>query len=237
MRLLSRVRSAATYIYKKRSSRPGRRGSDQLLSGALEEELDHGDLEGAHDHHQAEVEDGEPEDSVFGGLDGALVAVVSGLVVVEGVLEQVQGSLDLVDGELHAGHRGVLGGRVGQVGLHLAGLVLVLHLDLEVNHLLGKGGHLVVEAELVLARLGRHEGVVALSLLLLHHNQHLVRALDGVVDVKRPARLHGEVVADVGVRLVIELVEALLLVGSQRERQGRGLGKPQPAAHRSPSKQ
>ena len=213
------------------------RSSDQLLSGTLEEELDDSDLEGAHHDHQAEVEEGEPENSVFRGLDCALVSVVSGLVVVQRMFEQVQRPFDLIHRELHACDGGVFGRCVRQIGLDMVGLVLVFHLDLEVHHLFSKGGHLVVKTELVLACQGSAESVVTLSLFLLDNNQHLVWVLDGVVDVKGTPRLDSKIVADVGVRLVVELVEALLLVRSQRERQCCSLGKPEPAAQCSPSKQ
>lgn len=56
--------------------------------------------------------------------------------------------------------------------------------NLEIHHLLGKGRHLIVEAESVFPRLARREDEVALSFLGALHDHLFIGAGDRVVDVK-----------------------------------------------------
>jgi hypothetical protein len=61
--------------------------------------------------------------------------------------------------------------------------------DLEINHLLCKCRHHVVEAEPILPNVIGCKDIVALSLFCAFHDEFLVRACHGVVDVKGATRL------------------------------------------------
>jgi hypothetical protein len=61
--------------------------------------------------------------------------------------------------------------------------------DLEINHLLSKRGHLIVEAESVLADALGREDKVALALLGAVKDGLLTGSDNGVVHIKRTARL------------------------------------------------
>ena len=62
--------------------------------------------------------------------------------------------------------------------------------DLEIDHLLSKGGHLVVEAEPVFPDFVGREHEVPLSLLGAFHDDLLIGADDRVVDVEGAPCLH-----------------------------------------------
>jgi hypothetical protein len=62
--------------------------------------------------------------------------------------------------------------------------------DLEVNHLLGKGGEFVVEAEAVFTRVVGGEDIVSLALFGAFHEGALVGADDRVVYIEGPSRLN-----------------------------------------------
>lgn len=182
---------------------------NKLLSGALEEELHDRNLEHGHGEHDGQVKEGENENTSLCRLHRGLVSVHSGFVVVHGLCQTSELSFDRVHDRLHTLDSLVSlwnGWQLGHVGR-------VVVTQLEINHLLCKCRHAVVETELVLADLVGVEHVVALSLFLLAHNDLAVWRLNVVVNVKGPTRLHCKIVPDVRVRLRVERVEALLGVG------------------------
>lgn len=61
--------------------------------------------------------------------------------------------------------------------------------NLNVDKLLGKGAHLVAEAERVVAGLLGRKGKVALALLFARHDDLVVRGRDFVVDIERATGL------------------------------------------------
>ena len=62
--------------------------------------------------------------------------------------------------------------------------------DLEIDHLLGKRAHLIVEAEAVFAHVKRCEDKIALSLLGAVEDDFVCGADNRVVDIERASRLH-----------------------------------------------
>lgn len=61
--------------------------------------------------------------------------------------------------------------------------------NFEVNHLLGKSAHIIIEAEPVFARLLRRKHKISLAFLLGVHNDLVPGAHNAVVDIEGTARL------------------------------------------------
>lgn len=64
------------------------------------------------------------------------------------------------------------------------------HRNLKINHLIGKGGHFVIEAHTVLADFLAGKDEFSLSFLGIFHDDLFVWPNDTVVDIKSSARLN-----------------------------------------------
>lgn len=135
--------------------------SHVTFPSALEEEAHNKDLQRSHGNHHQRLDHTEVENPTLGTPHGTEITVLTcaEVLLVAGDGRELCG--ELVDRLLQAGGllwaSALAGGKLGAL--------FVLDGDLEVDHLLGEGGHLVVEAEGVLAHALRSEDKVALALL------------------------------------------------------------------------
>lgn len=151
------------------------------VAPSAEEGPDDEDLESAHGHHSSTLQESEPEDTVFGGLDSAHVSILPRPKVLLRPTHLTDLRAKLQDTLLN-GTR-LIGADACLLRQH-GGPRLVLHLNLEIDNLVGDSGDAVVEAELILARGGGSEDKVALFLLVTVEDDMSPGTLDVVVDVK-----------------------------------------------------
>lgn len=155
---------------------------------------------------------------MLGGLDSALVSVVSHLVILEGLEHVVGTGLDLANVGFNL--VGVLDLNVGQRGLDQVavgigtGAGAIIH-DLKLHHLFRECGHVVGQAEFVLTGDADRKAKLTLFLLGLLVFDKVIGALDGDINVKRAAGLHGKVEANFSARRGHLGVHALSFGGTQ----------------------
>jgi hypothetical protein len=142
-------------------------------------------LQSTHADDKTNLDHAEVDNSSFGAADSGKVSVFAGSEVLLVSVDGRELARDLEDGLLKGGclfgGGTLLGGELG------AGFVL--DSNLEVDVLLGKSTHLVVEAEGVVADDVGGEDEVALSLLFTIQNNLAIGTLNNVVDIERTTRL------------------------------------------------
>lgn len=191
---------------------------NQLLSAASEEDLDNGHLADRDTDHEDNLKHGKPVDSRLGALHGGLVSGLSDLEVSHLGQNGVDLGGDFVERVFDGG---VLGSLLVDVGGQLGSQLLVLQLDLKVHGLLVKGGHVVVEAELVLSSLVRgHDVLVHLGGLVVGDVAR--GGLDTGSNVKVASLLDGVVEENLLASSLDLGVEALDLLGLDLDLEGGG---------------